>query len=347
MAVSTLTTRLLTVEGIYALRRSTYEVPDRLVRMLDRLVTSAPVRAAPAHAASGGAGGWTTVGSGSSSGRGRGGGGFHGFRGGRGGGRGGGYQGRGNWDPAPEPMVRKRVKLSDNATLDKAMGILNKISAGNYDKLKGDLAGILEEFPDDVILMSGMSQRLFEMASLSPLLTPIYARLVLDLDNQLVMTTLTSKYAQFMNSFEKPIESININNKHEDIEDAVERAAAVQKDYDLWCAQNKVKRERRGFAQWIGELYKIKVLNAEDVAKVVQGLGRMMRADADKAHMADNNHEYAECLHSLAKALKGTPAAASIVIECRQAAAVPKADTPGLSMRTRFKLQDITEGRGL
>lgn len=333
---------LLTVDAMYALRKASYDIPDRVVRMLARVMvtTPPPPIPRPAQGAGGAGSGWSTVGGG-------GGGGYHGRqRGGHGGGHGhghgrGGGKHWGSWsgdrrndgwrDSAhPSAPVPRRVRVTDNATRDQAKGILNKISNQTYDKLKDDLAAILEEFPDDVPLVSCVAETMFHLGSMSPIFAPLYARMVADLDNQLLMNITIKTYQQYLEKFKTPFKQVN-----------------PEEDYDGFCKQNVVKAQRRGFARFIVELYKIRTLKEEDVLRVTDGLLEMLRADAAMVGTQDQVQEYVECLFSICCSLTAnTPVKKAVLSECRVILALPKPSLPGLSMRSRFRMQDIVEGKG-
>lgn len=316
----------LTVEAMYALRKASYEVPDRVTKMLARLVIAVPV-APPRGSAAPSAGGWNTVGGRRSNG---------GYRGGRDGGNrrwgGGGYDS--GWrasSDASDPAMQRKVRITDNATRDKATSILNKISKASYDGMKVQLAAILEEFPDDVPLITNIAETMFSLASRSSVLAPIYARLIQELDNQLLMNITIKTYQAYLETFKVPFKHIDPNT-----------------EYDAFCAQNKQKSERRGFATFIVELHRVRVLQTGDVQKVSDGLVEMLQADARaSASNQEQVQEYVECLFGIAGSLPPTsPVKKRILGHCKDILTIPKPDLPGLSMRSRFRLQDIVEGRG-
>lgn len=227
--------------------------------------------------------------------------------------------------------MQRKVRITDNATRDKATSILNKISGASYDRLKLELAAILEEFPDDVPLISNIAETMFSLGSRSAVLAPIYGRLINELDNQLLMNITIKTYQAYLETFKVPFRNIDPNT-----------------EYDAFCAQNKQKSERRGFATFIVELHRLRILKADDVQKVADGLLEMLRADARASNTnQDQVQEYVECMFAMAGNLPPTSGVKkSILAACKDILALPRPDLPGLSMRSRFRLQDIVEGRG-
>lgn len=251
---------------------------------------------------------------------------------------------RGDWNNWRATALPK-IPVKESTPIEAVMVILNKLSQANFEIQKKELAALLEKNPDDVLLSHKMAEAIYLQAIMGAIYANLFAKLVKELDNQLLLNLIGQKYREFSESFSKPIPNIDLNNQHLEIEDATMREAAKQADYDAFCALNKEKKKRRGFAHWIAELSMAGILTQRDVRLVVANLFKMLNDDIHNSSLQEQVHEYVECIYTVCKTVKGTKLQQEILENCKSIYAIPRTETPGLTMRTRFKIQDILEGK--
>lgn len=224
------------------------------------------------------------------------------------------------------------------------MSILNKLAPVNYDIMKTCLIAIFEAYPDDVIVTQNIAAELFKVGIISQdVHAKLYAQLINDMDNQLLNTIIYRKYGEFLKGFDVVLPFVNPLDKHLEIEDEEEREEVVAKDYEEFCRQNRERSRRRGFARWIAHLYTVGILQAKDVYDTAKGLFELIHRDMKIESNIDQVHEYAQSVMGLTKLLKGTPIEAFLKDQVKKVIAVPKAEAPGINMKTKFVFEDIIE----
>jgi len=144
-------------------------------------------------------------------------------------------------------------------------GNLNKLSNQNYDKIWGNIKSIYLENKDDFDFIDYV-ESIFDKATMQPIYCPIYVKLCNDMIIQLKELSLDEEFTNLIkdkcNNFKTMIEEIN---KSKDDELNVN-------DYDDFCRKNKQKIYKKGFSQFIGELYKSEFLDLKFLEDYVKAL---------------------------------------------------------------------------
>jgi hypothetical protein len=232
---------------------------------------------------------------------------------------------------APAPVRFGNKGRTDVTTeermMDRIRDKMNKFSVMTYDATKTWLSQLLDsgetEFLNEFITL------VFEKAAAEPTFCPLYARLITELRAAFphLGDELQRIFKSFMSIFEE----------------AAEEPVMGSVEYNAFVAMRERRRNRRGYATFIGEAAQNGAFSAADVTRtidvVLDGL-HAARLDASKGQLTE---EYAECLATLMKRCKPMLGTAAAII-ARIRAAQKKEDTaPGLTNKARFCLMDIAD----
>jgi hypothetical protein len=265
--------------------------------------------------------------------------GHHGSSGGRtwGVGRGGGKRGScsaGGLGRRPDRALAPRFgnKARQDVTteermMDRIRDKMNKFSAITYEATKTWLSQLLDsgetEFLTDFITL------VFEKAAAEPTFCALYARLITELREGFphLDSEVRRIFGEFMDIFVE----------------AAEEPTVGSVEYQAYVALRERRRYRRGYAAFVGEVAKLKVLTVTDATQtcgvILDGLAKA-KVVHDKNMLCE---EYADCLTALVKScgvlLK--PVAAPLVERVK--AAMDRTDSPSLTNKARFALMDVAE----
>ena len=167
------------------------------------------------------------------------------------------------------------AKARNIANVSSVMDASNKIINGNLNKLspnnsKKIFLDILKLFEDNILIFDfdNFVDTLFEKAVMQPTYCPLYVKLFiimnrkhnsLDKENGNKFTDLLIKKC---NMFKNMIKEFSA--KDDDI--------LNPDNYDDFCEKNKEKVFKKGFSQFIGELYKNHFVNDEFMDEFLEGL---------------------------------------------------------------------------
>ena len=144
-------------------------------------------------------------------------------------------------------------------------GNLNKISNKNYEKIWNIIKNIYMDNKEDFDFIS-LVECIFDKATMQPTYCPLYVRICNDMINELKTIKLDLEFTKLITDkcqeFKTMIEDINLKNN--DILDV--------NDYEDFCQKNKQKVYKKGYAQFIGELYKSKFLEESFIEAYVKAL---------------------------------------------------------------------------
>lgn len=144
-------------------------------------------------------------------------------------------------------------------------GNLNKISNKNYEKIWNIIKNIYMDNKEDFDFISFV-ECIFDKATMQPTYCPLYVRICNDMINELKTIKLDIEFTKLITDkcqeFKTMIEDINLKNN--DILDV--------NDYEDFCQKNKQKVYKKGYAQFIGELYKSKFLEESFIEAYVKAL---------------------------------------------------------------------------
>ena len=228
-----------------------------------------------------------------------------------------------NWREHVLVDVVRKVREKDDADYDEVNAMINKLSNDNYGRLRDSVVEKLAKRDDmfrlrvtTLLFDRGLHQIFF-----APLLANLYADIVKvhpDASNDLAtQITMVDTLYEMNNVTVIPTSS-----------DSGYDAAII--------AWTKQKETKRGFAVYLAELYS-RNLVAKDTMKTI--VATIVQDLADTARLPKTPpHE--EHVDALVRFLFAVAAKVDVRDSIQALLAVPRAETPSLTMKSRFKLQD-------
>ena len=142
---------------------------------------------------------------------------------------------------------------------------LNKLSNQNYEKIWENIKNIYLENKEDFDFISFVDS-IFDKATMQPVYCPLYVKMCNDMISELKTIKLDEEFTKLIidkcHEFKNMID--DINEKKDDILDV--------SNYDDFCEKNKNRIYKKGFAQFIGELYKSEFLDCSFIEQYVKAL---------------------------------------------------------------------------
>lgn len=185
--------------------------------------------------------------------------------------------------------ISEEDKLKNSINLE-----LNKLSVENYKSIFSIIKKILNEIPtekyDEIITL--IVDNVFEKAVVQPNYCLFYVKLLLSLvnpDNKtLIMTLLRNKCTIYHQILTKKIDrndQVKDISNNEDIEDPTE--------YDEMCKEIYRKQYKRGFSQFVAELYNFDIITTREILFFSQKmlsniLDGLMEENVDADFIEDN-----------------------------------------------------------
>ena len=147
----------------------------------------------------------------------------------------------------------------------KVTGNLNKISNLNYEKIWNNIKNLYLENKEDFDFISFVDD-IFDKATMQPTYCPLYVKMCTDMIAELKGIQLDEEFTKLITDkcqkFKDMISDINL--KKDDVLDV--------NDYDDFCQKNKQRFYKKGFSQFIGELYRSSFLDCSFIEEYVKAL---------------------------------------------------------------------------
>jgi len=232
-------------------------------------------------------------------------------------------------------------KVEDTILNTILLGKLNKFSQPNYNEIKEFITHIIDSGQTDMIKC--FMKLVFEKAASEEVFCPLYAKLLseLSIGYPVLLTEMANLYTQYMEIFDE----ISEDNTSE--------------TYNELCKRNVERKYRRGYSQFLAELIKHDVIDAETFMKSITKIIGQVEANRARPDSIKLNEEFADCLMKIMKAIwtdadsddesenkiqtirttLKTEIAARI-----QPLSVRDPEALGLSNKARFTFLDIYEG---
>ena len=233
-------------------------------------------------------------------------------------------------------------KVEDTILNTILLGKLNKFSQPNYNEIKEFITHIIDSGQTDMIKC--FMKLVFEKAASEEVFCPLYAKLLSELSIRypVLLTEMANLYTQYMEIFDE----ISEDNTSE--------------TYNELCKRNVERKYRRGYSQFLAELIKHDVIDADTFMKSITKIIGQVEANRVRPDSIKLNEEFADCLMKIMKAICSdvdsdddesenkihtirntlkTEIAARI-----QPLSVRDPDALGLSNKARFTFLDIYEG---
>ena len=211
--------------------------------------------------------------------------------------------------------------------MDRIRDKMNKFSALTYDATKTWLSQLLDSGETD--FLTDFITLVFEKAAAEQTFCALYARLITDLCANFPHLTseLHRIFGEFMDIFVEAAEEPDVGDV----------------GYKAFVALRERRRFRRGYAAFVGEIAKVRILTAEDVSLTCGIILDQLLLAKRRPDIGMLCEEYADCLTALMKSCKDLlqPSAESLIVKVREA--MNKEGSPSLTNKARFALMDITD----
>ena len=231
-----------------------------------------------------------------------------------------------NWRNNALVSAVRRVKEKDDADYSEIVSNINKLSKTNYSKLMTDF---LERIAKrDAMFRLRVTTLLFDVGVKSTFFGPIMADAYKDIaaahpDALQDLATQTSLFETLY-----------------DTKTIVVVPASSDPGYDeaiiSWTKQKEIKR---GFAAFVSELYSRGLVPEETMAGFLKTVFEDLR-ESIRTPKTPANEEHVDALVRFLFAVATKVAVKSGIQEIL---AIPKAETPSLNMKSRFKLEDAAK----
>jgi hypothetical protein len=234
-------------------------------------------------------------------------------------------------------------KVEDTILNTILLGKLNKFSQPNYNEIKEFITHIIDSGQTEMIKC--FMKLVFEKAASEEVFCPLYAKLLSELSIQypVLLTEMANLYTQYMEIFDEVTEDI------------------TSETYNELCKRNVEKKYRRGYSQFLAELIKHDVIDAETFMKSITKIISQVEANRARSDSIKLNEEFADCLMKIMKAIwsdvvtdsnaesdnkiRGIRTTLKEEIARRiQPLTIRVPEAVGLSNKARFTFLDIYEG---
>ena len=155
----------------------------------------------------------------------------------------------------PRPIIGKPIKTDIDKNKRNINSLLNKISKNNFDVIFKKIICNLKDEKDE--LFEFIIKNIFEKSIIQPFYCPCYVKLYLELINfnnifKDMIINICSEYFDMIKYYKKML--------NENIKDT---------NYDTFCLIIKNKNKKKGFSQFIGELYLNNIIELEAINKII------------------------------------------------------------------------------
>jgi hypothetical protein len=176
-------------------------------------------------------------------------------------------------------------KVEDTILNTILLGKLNKFSQPNYNEIKEFITHIIDSGQTDMIKC--FMKLVFEKAASEEVFCPLYAKLLseLSIGYPVLLTEMANLYTQYMEIFDE----ISEDNTSE--------------TYNELCKRNVERKYRRGYSQFLAELIKHDVIDAETFMKSITKIIGQVEANRLRPDSIKLNEEFADCLMKIMKAI--------------------------------------------
>jgi hypothetical protein len=191
----------------------------------------------------------------------------------------------------PQKYVSKFKKTAENVddTILNTilLGKLNKFSKSNYNEIKEFITHIIDS--GQTVMIKCFMKLVFEKAASEEIFCPLYAKLLSELSAcyPVLLTEMEQLYAEYMKIFEEVSDGAN-------------------EDYNELCARNIAKKYRRGYSQFLTELIKYNVIDADTFMKTIMKIVQQVEFAVKEPESVKRNEEFADCLIKILKAIQVT-----------------------------------------
>jgi hypothetical protein len=230
---------------------------------------------------------------------------------------------RDDWRESILLDVVRKVREKDDPDYDEVNANINKLSKANYTKLVTDVLARLAK--RDELFRLRVTTLLFDRGVHQIFFAPLMADAYRDIIK--AHPDASNDLATQITMFDKLYDTGNVT---------MIPASTDAKYEEAVVAWTKQKEKKRGFAVYLGELYSRGLVPEDTMMTIVKTIVDDLR-DTAKMPKTGPNEEHVDALVRFLFAVAGkVPIAADV----RSILVIPKAETPSLTMKSRFKLED-------
>ena len=228
-----------------------------------------------------------------------------------------------NWRETVLVDVVRKVREKDDADYDTVSSAINKLSKANSVKLTADILALLGK--RDGLFRLRVTTLLFDRSIRQPFFAPILADL----------------YAELVKANADAAGDLSIQLQMVDVLYDTGNVTIIPSTEDPTYADaviawTKQKELKRGFAVYLGELYSRSLVSQETMLEYVTGMLEDLR-ESVKAPKSGVKEEHVDALVRFVFAVAGK---VDIRTPIRGILALARAETPNLTMKSRFSLED-------
>jgi hypothetical protein len=228
-----------------------------------------------------------------------------------------------DWRESMMLDVVRKVREKDDPDYDDINANINKLSKANYTKLVSDVLERLKK--RDEFFRLRVTTLLFDRGIHQIFFAPLMADAYRDIVK--AHPDASSDLATQITMFDTLYDTGNVTMIPASTDPGYEEAVVA------WTKQ---KEKKRGFAVYLGELYSRGLVPEETMMTIVKTILDDLRETASTPKSGPNE----EHVDALVRFIFAVASKVPIAKDVRALLAIPKASTPSLSMKSRFKLED-------
>ena len=228
-----------------------------------------------------------------------------------------------NWRETALVDVVRKVREKDDADYDAVSSAINKLSKANYAKLSAEVLGLLAK--RDGLFRLRVTTLLFDRGIRQPFFAPILADLYSD---------LVKSVPESSGDLSIQLQMVDVLY---DTGNVTMIPSADDPGYDeAVIAWTKQKELKRGFAVYLAELYSRGLVPQETMTTYVTGMLDDLQ-ESIKTPKSKVKEEHVDALVRFVFAVAGK---VDMRERVRAILALPRPETPNLTMKSRFSLED-------
>lgn len=193
--------------------------------------------------------------------------------------------------PRERPKTFLNISKGKKDDIKKELnGNMNKLSNKNSEKIFLSIIKLYSE-NFEIFDYDYFVDNLFDKAVLQPIYCPIYVKLII---------LVKDKFDELNNESENVILKL-VKNKCEKFKNMINEFVNVNDDvldvnnYDDFCDKNKQKLYKKGFSQFIGELYKNDFVDCQYIIEYIDGLINNIKYNLDNSNTNIENSSICLC----------------------------------------------------